>query len=454
MTGSRRLAALAGAGAMVAALGVPLQSASAATQVFTGAGNADVAAKIAAFKTAIGGANNGATPPPAASGFRQINWDGVPINASNEIVPSKVGDVAIDQFQTRGVIFSDDNAVANDGFASTNGSVGPADFPPFSSPLIFAPYNDNQIEVHFVQAAARGTTPVPAASKGFGAVFLDVETFATKIEYFKGSTSLGVYTVPAAGHGQSAFLGVVFDNPVVTRVVITLGTAQIFNFAPVSAGGNDDEGDDLVAADDFVYGEPMCTRTLGAVVTPTINATNGDIVCLNRTTVNGSIIAGTGSVVVMNGGYVAGNIVGNTAAFLSVCGTTVRGGITAQNTTGFVRIGDAANDEGLNCLGNNIRGNVSVLNGRGGFEVGGNQIFANLTANDNQLGGRIIAGARPAGAANQLGVGANEDALNEIEGNYIGGQLTCLRNFPNPTDDGKPNQVVGATNCNMTNNSN
>jgi hypothetical protein len=438
--GKRRLATLVGAAGLVAVAVAPLQSASAATQVFTGAGNASVATAIADFKAAIGGANNGTGPPPAATGFRQINWDGVPINASNEIVPNKVGDVATDQFQGRGVIFSDDNAVANDGFASTNGSVGPADFPPFSSPLIFAPYNDNTVEVHFVQASTPGTTPIPAATRGFGAVFLDVETPTTTIEYFKGALSLGKYTVGQAGHGQSSFLGVVFDNPVVTSVVITLGTAKIFNFPPVSAGGNDKDGADLVAADDFVYGEPGCTRTIGAVLSPTVVASPGDIVCLNGTTVNGSVQAGPNSVVVMNGGFVTGNVTTNTAAFLSLCGTTVRGAVTAQSTSGFVRIGDAQNDDGIGCLGNNIRGNVSVLNGRGGFEVGGNQIFANMTATDNQLFSRI-AEARPG----PLQLGPSDEDGHEIEGNYIGGQLTCLRNNPNVTDDGKPNQVVGSS---------
>lgn len=443
MSGKRRLSAVVGAGALVAAIGAPLHTASAATQVFTGAGNASVANAIAAFKAAIGGANNGTGPPPAASGFRQINWDGVPINASNEIVPSKVGDVATDLFQPRGVIFSDDNAVANDGFASTNGSVGPADFPPFSSPLIFAPYNDNTIEVHFVQASARGSTPIPAATRGFGAVFLDVETPNTSIEYFKGATSLRKDLVPVAGNGQSAFLGVVFDLPVVTRVVITLGTAQIFSFPPVVSGPADGDGvgADLVANDDFVYAEPGCTRTFGQVLTTTVSANSGDVVCLNGTTVNGSVNAGPGSVVVMNNGFVSGNITGTNASFLWLCGTTVRGSVTAQNTSGFVRIGDAQNDDGVNCGGNNIRGNVSVLGGHGGFDIGANQISANLTANDNVIPSRQIFLARPAASV------VIADEVHEIEGNFVVGQLTCLRNSPPATDDGKPNQVLGATNC-------
>ncbi len=438
MRATRRLAALAGAGALIATMGgVPLQSASAVPTVFMGAGNASVTAAINAFTAAIGGGNNGTAPPPAANGFRRINWDAVPINASNEIVPSKVGDVAVDQFQGRGVIFDDDTAVANDGFLSTNPSVTAA-FPAFTSPLVFSPYNDNQVLVTFVLASTRGTTPIPAASKGFGAVFLDVESANTTIEFFHGTTSLRKDIVPVAGHGESAFLGVVFDSPVVTSVLITLGTARIFDFPPVSAGGNENEGDDLVALDDFVYGEPMCTRTYGAVVTPTVVASTGDIVCLNGTTVNGSIVANPGSVVVMNNGFVAVNITANGAAFLSVCGTTVRGSVTAQNTTGFVRIGDAANDDNLNCGGNNIRGDVSVLNGRGGFEVGGNQISANLTANDNQAL-RLSGPLAPAG-----------DDLAEIEGNYVGGALTCLRNVPTPTDDERPNQVIGSTaNCTL-----
>lgn len=176
---------------------------------------------------------------------------------------------------------------------------------------------------------------------------------------------------------------------------------------------------------------PACTLNIGAIVRPTLNVTSGQVACLAGTTVNGSISVAPGGAVILNGGYVAGSITSVKATFVWVCSTTVRGSITAQSPTGFVRIGDAANDDGLGCGGNNIRGSVSILSGMGGFEIGGNQIFSNVTVNDNVGNGHV-------------------ETEYEIEGNVIGGSLTCLRNRPVPSDDGKPNSVAGTLNCAMT----
>lgn len=176
---------------------------------------------------------------------------------------------------------------------------------------------------------------------------------------------------------------------------------------------------------------PACTVTFGAVLKPSISVASGQVACLQGTTVNGSVSVSPGGALKLDNGYVAGNITTVRAAYVWVCGTTVRGSITAQSSTGFVRVGDAQDDDGLGCGGNNIRGSVSVLAGTGGFELGANQIFANVTVNDNV--GNV-----------------QQETEYEIEGNYITGSLTCLRNSPQPHDDGKPNTVLGALNCNLT----
>src|SRR5207302_8621331 len=55
----------------------------------------------------------------------------------------------------------------------------------------------------FVLPSAHNTTPVQAASRGFGAIFLDVETpNTTSIEYFNGTTSLGKFFVPVGASAQ------------------------------------------------------------------------------------------------------------------------------------------------------------------------------------------------------------------------------------------------------------
>jgi uncharacterized protein (TIGR03437 family) len=114
--------------------------------------------------------------------------------------------------------------------------------------------------VNIVLASAPTSTPIPAATRGFGVVFLDVEQANTSsIEYFNGSVSLGKFFVPAGDTGQTQFLGVLFNAPVVTRIVITAGTAQVFNFNnnQVSAGPAEGPGVDLAVVDDFVYAEPV-----------------------------------------------------------------------------------------------------------------------------------------------------------------------------------------------------
>ncbi|HQR32318.1 MAG TPA: hypothetical protein PLK30_06255, partial [Blastocatellia bacterium] len=150
-------------------------------------------------------------------------------------------------------------AVANDGFVSANAAVA-NQFPAFSPANTFASFNSNKYAVDFVLA---GTT-IPAATRGFGAIFLDVEQAnSSSIEYFNGTVSLGKFFVAPGQSGQSEFMGVLFNAPVVTRVVITTGTAAVFNFTngQVTAGASESATTDLVVLDDFVYGEPLLNST-------------------------------------------------------------------------------------------------------------------------------------------------------------------------------------------------
>ena len=56
-------------------------------------------------------------------------------------------------------------------------------------------------------------------------VFLNVTTNGTSIQYFNGHILLGQVTAP---QGAMSFAGLLFPDPVVTRVVVTLGTGEIF----------------------------------------------------------------------------------------------------------------------------------------------------------------------------------------------------------------------------------
>ncbi|PYS85384.1 MAG: hypothetical protein DMF67_01605 [Acidobacteria bacterium] len=230
---------------------------------------------FSAFKSAVGGVDNGAAPTPKVGGFRTINWDAVKLDGTDfggdttVIVPNKTVGIPVNRFQERGTEFEEVYAVSGDGFVSVNPNAA-GQFPAFSPNNTFAMFNDNTIGFSFVLPSVHTTTPVQAASRGFGAIFLDVETpNTTSIEYFNGTTSLGKFFVPVGTSGQPEFFGVLFQNPVVTSVQIVLGNAQLFSFdgTTVTPGDADTPpGSDLAVTDDFVYAEPTAIPT-GITVT-------------------------------------------------------------------------------------------------------------------------------------------------------------------------------------------
>jgi uncharacterized protein (TIGR03118 family) len=253
-------------------------------QDFTGTGGTNTAtntgsanAALTAFETAVGGGNNGGTASPQTGGFRTITWDGVKLDGTDPfpdtiIDPGHVVGIPINRFQERGVQFEQVYAVsgpASASDASTFTTVNPTVtnlFKAFSPTETFAMFNDNTIDLSFVAASAHSTTPVPAATRGFGAIFLNVTVpNQTSIEYFDGDTSLGKFFVPASStRGQATFLGELFSSPIVTRVTLTLGTDVLFSFngTTFSPGPQADDpanNHNLVVTDDFVYAEPVAT---------------------------------------------------------------------------------------------------------------------------------------------------------------------------------------------------
>ncbi len=97
------------------------------TSVTAGTANA----ALSAFEAAIGGANNGANPPPKPNGFRAINWDGVALDGTDfggsttVIVNGKVVGIPLNRFEERGVFFEEIYAVS--------GPASPADSSTFTS---------------------------------------------------------------------------------------------------------------------------------------------------------------------------------------------------------------------------------------------------------------------------------------------------------------------------------
>jgi hypothetical protein len=274
-----------------------------APQVFSAVGGNSAAGPVLTavqgFEAAIGGVNNGGTAPatPLSTGFRDINWDGVKLDGTDfggppnttVIDAGKTAAIPLDRFQERGVFFGAVYSVSSDtqpggSFADVNPNVAGL-FPSFSPHNTFAMFNDNGIDFKFVLPSVHNTALVSAASRGFGAIFVNNQALgafsltSSTIEYFHGSTSLGKFTVPAGAPGQAEFLGVLFDNPIVTNVFITCGTDVIFKFDGTtftSSGVKDDPANfhNLVVTDDFVYPEPVAINNGFGIVSGPAGATN------------------------------------------------------------------------------------------------------------------------------------------------------------------------------------
>ncbi len=238
--------------------------------VFTGGNQGNIVTAAQAetnFEAAIGGVKNTAAAPKNG-GFRVINWDAVKVdgtdsvagpNSTTVITPGHTVGIPLNRFQGNGVFFGAVYAVSNDGFADVNPSVTGL-FPAFSQPNTFAMFNDNGIDFTYVAASSPFTGPVSAASRGFGAIFLNVQQPGTTITYFHGNTVIDTLNVPTnSTPGAAVFAGELFKSPEVTNVLLTLGNGVIFKFdgTTVTPGAANSASNNLVAVDDWVFPEPV-----------------------------------------------------------------------------------------------------------------------------------------------------------------------------------------------------
>lgn len=231
------------AAALVLAAG---QASAAAVFTASGANPGDIQGTVDAFRTALG-INNGNAVGAQGGGRREINWDGGGGGA-----PATTFANPMETFAFRGNVFTTPGA----GFEISGqptpefGDLNPTYpdiFQPFSAPRIFAPLGGNITDVRI---NVPGNADGEAVTNAFGVVFLDVD-FAdtTSIEFFdRSGATLGLFNAQVADNGLS-FLGVVFDDAVVAAARIVTGNAAL--------GPNDGAGVDVVAMDDFIFGEPV-----------------------------------------------------------------------------------------------------------------------------------------------------------------------------------------------------
>ena len=218
-------------------------------------GNGDVTSSVAEFRTVLGEPNNGAAAGSQPGGRREINWDGVPANFTNNA--AFPGDF-FNTRSTRGIVFSTSGA----GFRISDNSVADVEasyaqeFAFFSPRKTFLAEGSTVTEVSFQVPGSLE----PASVRGFGVVFSDVDRQgAATLEFFgRDGASLGRFEAPERVAGSSlSFLGVAFADKVVTRVRIVSGRAALApGVRDVSSGGSAD----LVIMDDFFYDEPQLLR--------------------------------------------------------------------------------------------------------------------------------------------------------------------------------------------------
>ncbi len=231
-----------------------------------GANAAAIQGVVDQFRTDLGGALNPNNGQSFTTGRREINWDGVPDNFSS---PNFFPHDFFNVNSPRGAIFAAttpfDNAssffVSADSSNPTNAAVRFGDIDPsyasifqtFSPQRLFIARNTTVLSVSFFIPG----TKIPATVSGFGAVFTDVDDSQNTLVKFYDVDGkiLGTYNAPVADNGLS-FLGVSFNGGErVARVEIVSGNSSLANGKLDAANGID-----VIAMDDFIYGEPRALQ--------------------------------------------------------------------------------------------------------------------------------------------------------------------------------------------------
>jgi len=220
-----------------------------------GGDSAAIIATINQFRSLLGDSLN--TTPNKTSGRREVNWDGVAADLTNNAnFPADFfnnTDPAGPAGRKRGLFYVNPGAgfrVDTSFFADIEPSYA-NQFTTFSRRRLFSPVGTNVTEINFKIAG----TNTDAFVRGFGLVLVDVDDpNSTYLEFFNGNKSLGVFKAPVStGAKKFSFLGVFFPNEKITRIKITAGNAAL------GAGAKDisDNGTkDIVVMDDFFYDEP------------------------------------------------------------------------------------------------------------------------------------------------------------------------------------------------------
>ena len=215
----------------------------------------DLTSALAEFRALLGEPLN--TTPNQTAGRREVNWDGVPANLSNnDLFPLDFfnnTDSAGPNGRKRGLVYANNGAkfrIDTSAYIDIEPTYA-NNFKAFSPRRLVTAINTNVSEVIFKVPG----TNTDAFVKGFGLVFSDVDNGDyTTVEFYNGNKSLGTFKAPARtdANGHS-FLGVYFPEEKVTRVKIVAGNGVLNGQKDITDGGQKD----LVVFDDFFYNEPV-----------------------------------------------------------------------------------------------------------------------------------------------------------------------------------------------------
>jgi hypothetical protein len=205
---------------------------------------ADIQPAVDAYRAVLGG-DNLDQPGSQGGGRREVSWDDVPEAAAS---PTLLSPTYYDVEHPRGLVVG----TPGRGFAASRqaqprfSDIDPSyagRFSVFSPQRLFTPLGSNVTEVTFRVPA----TDTPALVRGFGAVFTSVDVEGpTRLDYF-GPDGAALGSVTPKPGALSFAEG---RDPKIARVRITTGNAAL------AAGTTDDATHDVVAMDDFIYGEP------------------------------------------------------------------------------------------------------------------------------------------------------------------------------------------------------
>jgi hypothetical protein len=217
----------------------------------------DINPALDEFRELIGSQLN--AHPGAVGGHREINWDAVPANlTNNNLFPGDFfgsANPALADGRKRGLI----NTTPGDGFSISDTDFSFINLKYLDQFNAFSPKKtliavNSTITDNFFKIPGTNTD---ATVQGFGVVFSDVNNASsTSLDFFDGERLLGSFKVPNIGNnnpGGFSFLGVYFPNEKVTRVRIHCGSAAL---SPTQDDISNGGGEDLVVMDDFLYSEP------------------------------------------------------------------------------------------------------------------------------------------------------------------------------------------------------